>query len=144
MKIVVDTNIVFSAILNIDSQISRILLFSGKHFEFYSCEFLKMEISNHKNKILKITGYSEAELHDIEYLVTKNIHFMNHMLICDSLITKAEQMLMEIDKDDAPFLAMTLDLKAKLWTGDKKLENGLIKQNFKNVVNTSYLVGKLY
>ncbi len=61
MRVVVDTNVVFSAILNIDSQIARILLYSANHFEFYSCELLKLEILKHKSKILKITGYSENE-----------------------------------------------------------------------------------
>jgi len=35
MKIIVDTNIVFSAILNSNSRIGKILLNSKEHFQFF-------------------------------------------------------------------------------------------------------------
>lgn len=41
MKIVVDTNIVFSAILNSNSAIGDLLLNSDKEFQFYSASYLK-------------------------------------------------------------------------------------------------------
>ena len=55
MKIVVDTNIVFSAILNSESWIGQILLHSDKSVKFYSPHFLQVEIQNHFQKIKKIT-----------------------------------------------------------------------------------------
>lgn len=130
MKIIVDTNIVFSAILNINSKIGRILLFSGNKFDFYSCDFLKLEIAKHKKKILKITTYSEDELFELEFLVTKNIKFVNHYLIDEKLLANAENALKNIDINDAPFLALAKETNTKLWTGDKKLANGLIKGGF--------------
>ncbi len=80
MKLIVDTNIVFSAILNIDSNIAQLLLNSRDKFQFYSCEFLKLEINSHKKKILKITNYTERDFHEIENLVTKNITFIRHYI----------------------------------------------------------------
>jgi predicted nucleic acid-binding protein len=59
MKIVVDTNIVFSAILNTQSRIGQILINGSEYFDYYSVGFLKQEIIKHKFKILKITGYTE-------------------------------------------------------------------------------------
>ncbi|KAA0989472.1 hypothetical protein FXO21_04515 [Dyadobacter sp. UC 10] len=47
MKIVVDTNVVFSGILNSSSRIGHILIDSKKHFEFFSCDFLQFEILKH-------------------------------------------------------------------------------------------------
>jgi predicted nucleic acid-binding protein len=143
LKVVVDTNIVFSAILNIDSRIGRILLFSGKLYGFYSCEFLKYEIAKHKSKIIKITNYSEDEYAKIEFLVTRNIHFINDQLIEENLLRDAKSLLENIDKDDAPFLALANQLNAKLWTGDKKLANGLIKLGYSNMVSTEYLFKRL-
>ncbi len=40
MKIIVDTNIVFSAILNSNSRIGKILLNSKEHFQFFTCNYL--------------------------------------------------------------------------------------------------------
>jgi predicted nucleic acid-binding protein len=47
MKIVVDTNIVFSALLNSNSRIGRLLLDTRNHFEFYSCKYLQKEMKNY-------------------------------------------------------------------------------------------------
>ena len=47
MKIVVDTNIIFSALLNSNSTIGDILFNSDKDFEFYSCAYMRFEIQKH-------------------------------------------------------------------------------------------------
>jgi len=65
MKIVVDTNIVFSAILNSNSWIGNILLNSGKSLKFYSPKYLQKEIQNHIAKIQKITNLSDDEVQDV-------------------------------------------------------------------------------
>jgi predicted nucleic acid-binding protein len=81
VKIIVDTNIVFSGILNTDSQIGKILINSNNHWEFYSCDFLKVEIIKHRDKLLKLTKLNESELSELEILVTSNIKFLNEGLI---------------------------------------------------------------
>ena len=49
MKIIVDSNIVFSAMLNKQSVIGDVLLNSQEYFEFYTFEYLREEIANHKS-----------------------------------------------------------------------------------------------
>jgi predicted nucleic acid-binding protein len=51
MIIVVDTNIVFSAILNTNSTIGDLILNSQDIFQFQSCNFLLNEIDNHWEKL---------------------------------------------------------------------------------------------
>ncbi len=138
-KIVVDTNIVFSAILNIDGNIAKILLSTSNKYDFYSCHFLKEEIFTHKSKILKLTGFSEREFLEIEYLITKNIHFVHSEIIPLKTQKRALTLCTDIDIKDSPFIALTLHLKSKLWTGDKKLINGLSKKGFQNMVTTNEL-----
>ena len=118
-------------------------MYSGEQFDFYSCDFLKLEIARHKSKILQITKYTNDEFYEIEFLVTKNITFTNHMLIDAGIQEKAEKMLEGIDIDDAPFLALTKQMRAKLWTGDKRLSNALIKQGYKDICTTEQLLLKL-
>ena len=55
MKIVVDTNIVFSAILNSKGKIGDLLLNSGKYIDFYSVDYLRYEIGNHYDKLSKLS-----------------------------------------------------------------------------------------
>lgn len=81
MRIVVDTNIAFSAILNTNSKIARILLQPKSRLNFYSTEQLSIEIQNHKTKIKDISNYSDNELDRIITLITNKIRFINLKLI---------------------------------------------------------------
>ncbi len=54
MKIVVDTNIVFSTILNSYSRIADILFNSNKHFKFYSCNYLRHKLNKNWEKLKRI------------------------------------------------------------------------------------------
>lgn len=117
------------------------MLLDDKNLQFFSCDFLKLEIAKHKSKILKITKFSETQFSELEYLVTKNIHFQNHLLINPKILSKAGELIKDIDKDDAPFLALTISLKAQLWTGDKKLFKGLQSKGFNNIISTEEILG---
>jgi predicted nucleic acid-binding protein len=140
VKIVVDTNIVFSGILNSSSKIGRLLFTSRQQFQFYSCSFLRYELLKHRKRLLKLTGLPEQELIELETLVTQNITFINEALIPETILLSAEQLLNDIDLNDTPFVALANHLKAKLWTGDKELSEGLKSKGFKNVITTAELL----
>lgn len=93
MKIIVDTNIVFSAILNSNSRIGKILLNSKEHFQFFTCNYLKVEIQRHRNKLLNITKLTEDEIIELEELVTRKITFIDERLIPQDILTKTEVQL---------------------------------------------------
>ncbi|WP_153795841.1 PIN domain-containing protein [Foetidibacter luteolus] len=139
MKIIVDTNIVFSAILNSNSRIGKILLHSKDHFQFFTCSYLKVEIQRHRNKLLKITKLTEELLLELEELVTQHITFIDERLIPQDLLIKTEAQLKSIDPDDTVFVALTKHLEGKLWTGDMQLYNGLKAKRFKDIILTSEL-----
>ncbi len=63
MNIVVDTNIVFSAILNTDSKIGDLIMNSNELFEFETVTYLREEIDNHRGKLIEISGLTEKQLH---------------------------------------------------------------------------------
>ena len=139
MKIIVDTNIVFSAILNSNSRVGKILLNSKEHFQFFTCNYLRIEIQRHRNKLLKITKLTEDQLWEFEELVTQHITFIDERLIPQDLLIKTEIQLKAIDPDDTVFVALTKHLKGKLWTGDLQLYNGLKAKRFKDIILTSEL-----
>ncbi len=139
VRIVVDTNIVFSGILNSSSKIGKLLLNSNSHFEFYSCKFLQIEIHNHKEKLVKLTKLSESELFELESLITSNITFINEELIPSTILKSTAKLLQDIDPKDTPFVALAKTLDAKLWTGDLKLIAGLKSKKIKNTISTAEL-----
>lgn len=143
MKIVVDTNIVFSAILNSTSRIGQILITSKTNFQFYSCVFLKTELAKHQKKLLKLTKLKSEELEELQQLISQNITFIHEGLLPENTIIDAEKLLKDIDINDAIFLALTKNLKAKLWTGDKELIKGLKIKKFEDVIKTGELLDLL-
>jgi predicted nucleic acid-binding protein len=61
MKVIVDSNIVFSAILNSQGKIGNLLINGSRYFEFYTVNLLKAEILEHKEKIIKVPELTESQ-----------------------------------------------------------------------------------
>lgn len=139
MKIIVDTNIIFSAILNSNGTIGNILFNSNDFLEFHSCNYMRFEIDKHWKKLIKISKLSEAELKESHYNVLSKIQFINEELIPSKIWLQAETLIDDIDIDDVDFVALTKYLKGYLWTGDKELYVGLKSKNFKRIYNTTEL-----
>ncbi|RMG24125.1 MAG: hypothetical protein D6730_13160 [Bacteroidetes bacterium] len=58
MKVIVDSNIIFSALLNTQSTIGDILLSSQDQLNFYTCGYLREEIEAHKPRIRIYSAYT--------------------------------------------------------------------------------------
>ncbi len=139
MKVVVDTNILFSALLNSEGKIGHLLFNTIDIFQFYCANFLKEEIDKHQQKILFISKFTKNELTERKKLLFKQIIFIDEYKIPEKIIVAAEQMVRSIDPDDVPHVALAEYLNAKLWTGDKKLSDGLDAKSYKICTNTTSL-----
>ncbi|MEO6728783.1 MAG: PIN domain-containing protein [Candidatus Dojkabacteria bacterium] len=139
MRVVVDTNIAFSAILNSNSRISKIILQPKSKLNFYSTDQLAYELAEHWNKLKRISKYSDIDLHKAVSLITSKIRFINVELIPKNIFNKAEQLTRDIDIDDTEFVALTEHVRGKLWTGDKELLRGLRRKNWDKLVTTEDL-----
>lgn len=140
MKIVVDTNIIFSALLNSNGNIGDLLFNSDKDFEFYSCSYMRYEIQKHWERLKKISKLTQENLEISYTLVISKLKFINEEIIPAETWLASEQITKGLDIDDTDFVALTKFLKATLWTGDKILYRGLKKLNFKRVMNTAELL----
>jgi len=65
MKIVLDSNIVFSALLSSDNKFKYLIY--NKQFNLFSCNFLFVEIFKHKVKIESISKLKEKALKKKEF-----------------------------------------------------------------------------
>lgn len=139
MRIVVDTNIVFSALLNTNSNISQIILQPKTRLNFYSTDRLLYEINLHRDKILSLTGYSISELDRLINILTSHIRFLNINLIPNDIYYNCQILTQDVDIDDCEFVALTEHIKGKLWSGDKVLIKGLEHKNWKKFVRTDDL-----
>jgi predicted nucleic acid-binding protein len=139
IKIIVDTNIVFSALLNTNSRIGQILINGKDYFDFYSPEYVRFEIFQHKEKIKSIGKLSEDEFIETYSLILRNITILNHSIIPPEIYRDAELLCKDIDIDDTIFVAVSNFAKGMLWTGDMKLLNGLKNKGYEQVMKTEEL-----
>lgn len=137
MRIVIDTNIVFSAMLNTQSKIGQIIINGSLYFKFYSINLLKEEINKHQKKLLSISGYSVAQYQNIYSEIISKITFVDDIFLLDSEIDFALILTHDIDVNDTLFVALANQLKAYIWTGDKQLSLGLQTKGYNKILNTN-------
>ena len=138
-KLIVDSNIIFSAILNVNSRIGQILLTSDNAYDFYAPKYVRDEIWNHQQKLKKIAKLDDNDFLEVYELILKNITILDHSIAGKTNYKKAFELCKDVDLDDIPFVAFSLYLKCKLWTGDKKLIKGLKDKGFNKIVMTNDL-----
>ena len=102
MKVVVDTNIVFSALLNSNGTIGDLLFNSGKQFDFYSCGYMRHEIRRHWEKLGKISKLTEEQLQVAYTQVMARLKFINEEIIPAEVWRESEQLTQGVDLDDTP------------------------------------------
>ena len=139
MKIVVDANIVFSGILNSNGKIGDLLINSGKVFSFIAPDFLRTEIYNHHNKLVKMSNLTLEQILESEYQICKSIVFISEEQVDEKSWQFASELVYDIDPNNTVYIAYTKQFKCKLWTGDKKLINGLSLKNHHDFITTDDL-----
>lgn len=137
--LIVDSNIIFSCFLNIDSKISRIILENNKYI-FISPKYALDEILKYKSKIIKLGNLSEQKFIEIYNLIFNRIIIIEHKIISIEKYDIAIEICKDIDPADTAFVAFALFFNCKLWTGDKKLVNGLTKKNYDIAISTNALL----
>ena len=127
--IIVDTNVLFSALLNSQSSFTEILI--GSDYRFFVCEQVLVELFKRKEKLVKASQLSEDEIVRIYQILLKRITLYKEDLIALENRAAAYTLCKDIDESDTPHIALTLELDGLLWTGDKKLKEGLKRKGFK-------------
>ena len=132
-SVVVDTNLIFSALIPNAWKI-REILFESK-LTFYSPNFLITEIYRHKNKLLKSSKLNESEFYLYFNGIIERINFIPLDFIGIESRQKAYDLCYDVDIKDIPFVSLSIDLSIPIWTGDNKLKEGLKKKGFNNFFN---------
>lgn len=128
--VVIDTNLVFSALIPKASQIREILF--EDNLDFYSPNILISEIYKHKDRLLKSSKLTESEFYLYFNGIIERIKFIPTDFISLESKQKAYDLCHDLDIKDTPFVALAIDFDIPLWTGDKKLKDGLRQKGFDN------------
>lgn len=115
MIFIVDTNRIIAGLIR-DSTSREILL--NPNFEFYTPDYLLVEIKNHKDLIMKKGGFSEKKFKTIYELLIDRINVLPKSDIMNHL-DKAKKIIGNIDPDDVTFIALALSIPNNgIWTED--------------------------
>ena len=115
MKIVIDTNILISALIR-NSVTRKLITKSG--WEFYYPEMSLHEIRNYKGMILEKSGMAETEYTDLFNKLLSYIKLVPDRWV-NLKLEEAKAELDNIDPDDAVFLAAALSLEnSMIWSND--------------------------
>jgi predicted nucleic acid-binding protein len=143
MKLIIDTNLIFSSISKSDGRIAEIILNPNFHLQLTGCYFSYIELFKYKEKLIKASKLAELEFLDVMYQMLKRIHFFNEGMIPKDVINEAYKLTFDIDEKDTIFIAMGMHFEQKLWSGDKVLVEGLRKKGYNELILTNELVQML-
>ena len=136
MRVVLDSNVLFSALIK-DSLTRRLILQYDGLFLFPSFIFEEME--RHKGLLLRKSGMKKVEFDRLlEFLLRKVVIVPSEVLY--PYRKKALDLVKDIDSDDVLFVACALAyLDSVIWSDDKKLK----QQSRVKVLNTSEIMNIL-
>lgn len=117
MRVIADTNKLFSASLSKNGKVAQ-TLFSDE-YDFIVPHFTMIELFKYKDKLILLTKKSEVEVLEILYHILLQVNFYNEKELSLSSRQLAYNLCKDIDPKDSVFVALALELDAPLWTGIK-------------------------
>nr|WP_295932592.1 PIN domain-containing protein [uncultured Dyadobacter sp.] len=139
MIIIVDVNIIFSALITPNGKLAKILTHPDLPARRISCYYAVVELFKHQSKIVKCSKKSVDDVIGDLFDVLTSMHLFNETLIEAEYWREAERLTAGVDSFDINYVALALQTGGMLWTGDKKLVEHLHKMGFKQTVSTAEL-----
>lgn len=127
--VIVDTNVLFSALLSAAGR-QRSVLLSADDARFYCCRFSVVELFKHKQRLIDLSRLTERDILEALSVILGHLTFHDEMSLSRASVDEAVRLCDDVDPKDTPFVALTIELGGRLWTGDKVLVRGLRAQGF--------------
>lgn len=118
MELVVDTNVVFSALIA-GGKTREIII--TEDLELDIPEFFFNELSNNLDEVEEKTGLERHELEVLLNLLFEQMHVIPREEFEDQL-DEARDLIANVDPDDVPFLALALHLDSGVWSDDEHFQ----------------------
>jgi predicted nucleic acid-binding protein len=119
MQLIVDTNIIISALLKAGT--TRDILFHPS-LSFFLPEYSLDEIRAHWDFIVKKSKLTSVELTGLLRIIMGIVNIIPESVFGER-ITQAKEIMREIDIKDAPFIALALSFRNEgIWSQDKDLQ----------------------
>ena len=138
-RVVIDTNILISALIKDDSVTARII--KSGIFEIYYPEDGMFELEKYRDYIIK-KRKKALQRKSFDYALGFLLESVNVVpsLLYEDKIREAYEVMRDIDEKNTPFLALALKLQCPIWSNDGDFE----EQNLVEVYKTSYILRKFF
>lgn len=134
-KYVTDANILFSCLISGNEKYKRIF----KECRLYLPDFGLSEIQEHQAEILSKTKVSATDLRNFTLSLFDYLIVVPNFLISTESYFKAFHLCKDIDEDDTPYLALSIEFELPLLTNDRVLADGLRKKGYDNIITLTEL-----
>ncbi|MAF99203.1 MAG: hypothetical protein CMH61_01180 [Nanoarchaeota archaeon] len=135
MKLVVDSNIIISALMRDSTSRKIINHFSG---QLLIIPFLESEIHKYKELVMKKANISEDEFDLLLQKLYRKMVILDNSVVLSKMVEAAD-IMDQIDPDDTHFIAAALATNSDIWSDDKHFE----KQDAVKVWKTQDLFERL-
>ena len=130
MHVILDTNILFSALIRDSTTRKLILEYEGL---FLFPEYIFEEAEKHKDEIFRKSEMSADEFNRLLALILRKVIIIPSEVL-EPYRREAEEMVKDIDANDTLFIACALAYKGSiLWSNDSNLK----KQSRIKIINTA-------
>jgi predicted nucleic acid-binding protein len=138
MDLVVDSNILFSALIS-----GRpVYLDIFRTAQVYMPDFVFLEIEKYEQRILRKTKLTDTFQQFTRDLFSE-ITVIPKLAIAPASFAQAYALCHDIDAKDTPFLALSIELEIPLWTNDKPLFDGLRAKGYANLLSSDDIFERL-
>jgi predicted nucleic acid-binding protein len=97
---------------------------------FYICETVLVELFRRKEKLVAASRIDGERVVEAYGQLLSVVRLYKEGLISSPDWARAYELCSDVDPTDTPHVALTLALEGLLWTGDKRLREGLLAKGF--------------
>lgn len=127
--VVVDTNIIFSALLSAESPFREVLFTSNRRFVI--CETTIIDLFRLKDKLRALRPtVPDDVLSQMLHAILRRVELVRENSLPQDCWDAAAGLCSSVDVDDTPQVALAIAVDGLLWTGDGRLKRALQKQGF--------------
>jgi predicted nucleic acid-binding protein len=137
-EVIIDTNLIF-AFLHRNQAKSARFFFSEQGINFLTPNFFVYETFLHHDILLEKSKGTKEATHSLFEKVVERLCFVNETTISVKNFVDAYYLCRDVDDKDTPFIALSLELNAPLWTRDTILKEHLISKDFTNFFDENLL-----
>ncbi|MBS1546544.1 MAG: PIN domain-containing protein [Bacteroidetes bacterium] len=137
VKLVVDANILFSAILSRDGLVAETFREAESACTLLAPAYLADELMRLRPRMAKLASLPIAAVEALQRWALAKVELVAGEAVSRRHWIKAGELVGTVDPADIPYVALALHFKCQIWTGDKRLRAGLAANGFNGTMDTA-------